>query len=264
MLLVDAINRWGVFVSGCLIWIPIAVWMVAVIHLWVGGDIEAPFALSAIGTGLAIIYFTINPPVDWLSPVLFAATIVTLALFVPIRRLATSHELKEVDYERLERAVEAYEQRPDNVAASLAAAELLFQYGQIGHAIALADKALVGANPAHYSREQRALAEWKALEVRNPSPIPECIRCGTSNAAGTLKCGRCGAPVLVDVVRGKVVPGALMHKLVTAWAVGTLVIVGIPVVFAYLHGSPILLAAGILAVGAIAVLVAVKGRVLES
>lgn len=264
MFLTEAINRWGVFASGCLIWIPIAVWVVAIIHMWVGGDIESPFAVSAILVGIAIIVFTVRPPVDWLSPVLFGATIVTMVMFWPIRRLALEHELKEIDVDRLERALDACEARPDNVASKLAAAEMLFKYGQLGHAIAMADTALTGANPAHFRKELAALAQWRAVAQRAASPVSACIQCGLTNPAGTIRCSRCEAPVLLDSVRGRVIKGNLMRKLITAWAVGTLVVVGVPTVFAYLGKQPILAALGILGIAGAAIVIGIKGRVLET
>ncbi|MGE0002517.1 MAG: hypothetical protein AB7F50_06165 [Fimbriimonadaceae bacterium] len=262
MFLGEAVGRWGVFVSGCLIWIPIAVWVVAIIHMWVGGDIEAPFAVAAIFVGLAIIALTVRPPVDWLSPVLFAGTIVTMVLFVPIRRLAMEHELKEMDGDRLERALDACIARPDNAASKLAAAEILFKHGQVAHAAALAESALAGANPAHFRTELTALAKWKAIVAKTGSEVDPCIRCGVKTLPGTLDCARCGAPVMLDSIRGRVVKGELMHKLVAAWAIGTLVVVGVPAVFGYLGKTPVLAGIGVLAIAALAIVIGIKGRVL--
>lgn len=264
MFLGEAINRWGVFLSGCLIWIPIAVWVVAVIHMWVGGDIEAPFAVAAIFVGLAIIALTIRPPVDWLSPILFAGTIVTMVLFVPVRRLAMEHELKAMDGDRLERALDACIARPDNSTSKLAAAEILFKHGQVAHAVALAETALAGANTAHFRTELAALAKWKAIVARTGSEVGPCIRCGAKNPPGTLECARCGAPVMLESVRGHAVKGELMHKLAAAWAIGTLVVVGVPAVFGYLGKTPVLAGIGVMVIAAAAIVIGIKGRVLAT
>jgi hypothetical protein len=249
------------FVSGCAIWLPLTVWLVCMVQWWVAGEVEAVFAVTAIGLGLGVGVMAIKPPVPWLSPVLLLIAVLTVALFVPLRKAVQEHQLTGIDAESLSRYIESLARQPDNLAARIHAGDLLFRAGHKGHAVALCRDAVAGLNPAVFRAEIQALRFWEANTRPDEIRAAPCLRCGVANEPGTLACVNCSAPVILDLVRGTTFQGDLAKRLVSIWIVGALVLGGIPVLFAYLSGTPALLIVGILLLAAVAVWIARIGGV---
>lgn len=262
-LLEQALSQPAVLVSGCLVWIPLGVWIVAMVQWSVAGEVEPLYAAVAILVALGLGLVTVRPPTPWLSPVLLLVVVLTCVLYVPLRKAVNDHALVGIEVETLRRSLEEVRARPDNVAARLRAGDVLFRLGRRGHAVALCEKAVEGLNPAVFRQEIQSVRMWRAQTPESELQPSPCLRCGTPNEAGSVVCVRCQGDFLLDAVRGTSFAGDLAKRLVASWIAGALVMGGIPLVFAYGAGSPIVVVLGLLAVAGLAVLVCVRGGVFQ-
>ncbi len=77
----DNITHTSASIIGCLAWIPLAVWIVAVVHWMIGGDIDPITGFAALFFAVALGYEAINPPVPELAPITDVAVLVTVIMF---------------------------------------------------------------------------------------------------------------------------------------------------------------------------------------
>ncbi len=219
----------GAFASGCLIWIPVSIWVISMIHWMVQGDIDAGFGFLGLCAGIALGALTVFSPNPALSPLLLAAAVSIVVLFPFVRSLVNRHALAQLDVEQVERSYEMLEQKPSNSAASLRLARVLYSRGIRGHAIRIAESAFQGMPSSFFQDEARMLQQWK-LQTTEPNEFRDlpCARCGELNSAGTLFCTRCKAPFLLDYARGRWVEGSAAQKLIATWFLAVVLLVAIP------------------------------------
>lgn len=258
-----ALSQPGVLISGCLVWIPLAVWVVAMVQWWVAGEVEAPYAAVSILVALGLGLVTVRPPTPWLSPVLLLVVVLTCVLYIPLRKMVNDHSMLGIDVETLRRSLNELQMRPDNVAARLRAGDVLFRLGRRGHAVALCQDAVEGLNPAVFRQEIQTVKMWRAQTPDSELVPSPCLRCGAQNQAGSILCVQCQGDFLLDSVRGTRFAGDLAQRLVASWIAGALVLGGIPLVFAYGAGSPLFTVLGLVAVAGLAVLVCTRGGVFQ-
>lgn len=218
-------------VAGCITWIFVVVWIMAMLHWTIQGDIDPPYGILGIVIGLGLGILSISPPAgkDFLTPVAMFAVVGSVALFVPLRTLLNRNELVSIDVDAIERAYEQLEERPNNVGARFKIAKLAYRRGLQGHAIKVAEDALKGMPQDFFTEEHKLVEMWKRQSTDDVSfkPIP-CVECSTNNPAGELYCKGCGAKFLLDQAKGKWIGRALARKLIAGWVALLGVFVGIP------------------------------------
>lgn len=245
----------ALFVIGCLVWVPIAICVIALIHWAVAGEIDVVLMILGIGACVALGYFTTNPPHPLMAPVLFFAVFATLVLFPFARRALHEREHLRLDAEQAEGAYAILRRSPMNLGARMKLARVLFVRGMAGHAIRVAEAALKGMPRQQFLDDHREVEKW-AWQVRDPAhyrPLP-CLHCRTMNPPGEIFCTHCGGPFLLDQLRGAWSAGGLGRKLIAAWILAVFAFVGIP--------SSALLASPLLAIGLIVAQVAAGAAVL--
>ena len=180
---------------GCFVWIPIAVWIISMVHWMISGEVETLFGLITIGVAIGLGMVAVNPPGPSLSPLIFCAVCATV-LFFPLARLAMNrHALASIDIEQLEKYYAALLARPDNAGALIRLAELLYIRGFPSNAIALGEKALVALPANLFRAEHKMVNAWKfQVSGRNSFAATTCLNCGHSNNPIDLHCQNCAAP----------------------------------------------------------------------
>ena len=68
--------------------------------------------------------------------------------------------------------------------------------------------------------------KWMKIQAQSFAPVP-CSECGTSNQAGEVFCVTCGAPFLLNRIKGKIMPSRVGRKLLAAWIVMVGTIAGV-------------------------------------
>lgn len=218
------------FASGCLIWIPIAIWIVALVNWMIMGEIDFGSGLFGILVAFVLGFLGLNPPDPNLAPLFFIAAIATVAL-APVTRSALSRsELSALEVEAIGRAYELLATKPDNFGAKFRLARSLYNKGIRAHAIAIANEALKNVPERLFPEEHRLLQQWKARESGHRDTLERirCFECGVPNFPGVIFCSRCGAPYLLDFAQGKWVKSTTVRRVLAAWVFAILCLVGIP------------------------------------
>lgn len=214
---------------GCIVWIPISVWIVSAIHWMVSADLEVLFGVLSIAIAAGLGILTVNPPVQGMSPWLCASTTASIVFFPAVRSSMNRRALGAIDVQQLERFYGALLKRPDNAGALIRLAELLYIRGFPANAIGLGEKALQSLPVNLFAAEHQMVQAWKQ-QVRGrslPTSTP-CLNCGYENKLDDLHCQGCGTPYIVDLAKGKWLARGSAKKLIAVWIGLVIAFVGIP------------------------------------
>jgi len=225
-------------ILGVIVWIPLTVWVMSLVHWMITADIDVPSGLLGMCAGFALAYFTLKPPIPILSPVFFGATWMTVLLYPAIKASLDKRALVAIDLESLDKAYSGLATKPDNVGLKLKVARLVYSRGLIGHAIVLAEDALKGMPEQLFQDELKMIAGWKA-GAGNPTKIRSlpCLECTFPNPAGRLHCEKCGAPFLLHHASGKWLGPNLAKRVVSGWFAGMALFIGVPMAISFLPQS---------------------------
>ncbi|HSI73310.1 MAG TPA: zinc ribbon domain-containing protein [Fimbriimonas sp.] len=232
MLLRDRIfTETGSFLLGCMIWIPLAIWVISLVRWMVSGEVDVVLGLPGILLGVVIGYVALVPPAPIFSAIAFVVVCSTVIMYPFMSKAMTTRSLKSIDMEDLERAYHALQLRPDNWAAKFKIATLLYNMGYPGHALRIAEACIATMPQTFFVEEHRQVMRWRMTPTHPKAFDPiSCIECGQSNPPGNVHCAACGSPFLLDRIRGKLLPSTLGKKLLAAWIVMVAVIAGLPLV----------------------------------
>ncbi|HJP83626.1 MAG TPA: hypothetical protein VJ835_08990 [Fimbriimonadaceae bacterium] len=222
-------NHPGSLVAGCAIWIPIGIWVLALVQWAIQGDVDvlSAFVGCLIGIGLGLLALTSREP--YMAPFILTAVVLTMLVFPAVRSSLNRRALDSIDAEAIERAYEALEQRPTNAPAKFKLAKVIYNKGLAGHALALAESAITQMPEATFPEENRILKSWRHYGSGSGTTGPlSCLSCGVANGPGLTHCRSCGARFLLDHARGAWIGKGLAKKLIFAWGAIMVALVGIP------------------------------------
>jgi hypothetical protein len=158
--------------------------------------------------------------------------LINLMIFLPYGiDQAARAELQGSDIDKLDRLHQEVTRNPENVSTYFAIADLVYEFGLPGHAVMIAETTLnrlstemdpiknQSVRDVFKSEESRA-REWRRrLTDRNAFKAVACPRCGYRNEPGTIACGKCRGPFLLDLAR-KIDPRVrIRSRLVLGWAI---------------------------------------------
>lgn len=215
------------FCFGFVMFIPVAVWVVSLIHWMIGGEVDSIVGTLGIFLALFLMGIAIRPPVQWLSPVIFVGMLLLAAVLPFVRRSMLERELRKMEMEKFERHVVALLERPDRTISRMEVARALRAWGYAGHALALAEP--IKAAPARMmDAEKREIRQWEAsFQPQHDKTIP-CLRCGFGGDPSQLRCPRCQSSYVVMYLRRQVVMPELAKKLMLGWILGVGLMLAIP------------------------------------
>ena len=212
--------------SGCLIWVPLGVWIIALVGWIIQGEVDA------LGGIAGILIALVMGGMAWVSPeqapYLLIGALSIVILFPIARALKDKRELAQIDLHQLERAYEQLSLKPDNVGAKIKIAKTLYDRGAHEHAAAVVEKAIKGLPKQIYEEEHRLVKQWRRGLVSNGSGELPCVVCNAKNKPGELFCYRCGAPFLLHYAKGHWVHPSVIRRLLVVWMAAMISIVGIP------------------------------------
>ncbi len=213
---------------GCLVWIPIAIWVYSLISAAIMGEIDGLTGIVGAFLGLALGVFVMIQPNPNLTPMLLLAVVSLMVLTPLLRRVKDNREFATMEVESVERAYEQLSLRPDNLGSVMRIAKILHSRGLTGHSIAIAEKVLKNFQTAIVADDWRTVRQWKAMATPESSrPLP-CLQCHVKNDPGNVYCVRCGCPFLLAYVRGQWAGPQMMRKLLASWVASVAALVGIP------------------------------------
>lgn len=214
---------------GVLIWIPLVVWMVSLIHWMIQGDMDGATGFMGLIIAGLMGYFSFAPPYPWIPPVFFGIVCVITMFYPSYKNFLDKRALLKIDIEQMEKAYDQLKDRQDNIGARVKLARLLFPRGLGGHSIVMVEQALAIMPVGLFEEEQKQVDQWKR-QLGNPKvyrAIP-CLECGIPNEAGRIYCKRCNAPYLLDHAKGRFLGPNLARSFLAVCGVAVMVILGIP------------------------------------
>jgi hypothetical protein len=217
------------FAAGCLVWLPVGVWVVALLQWTIQGDID--FISGLIGTliGITLGLFTMMPPDPTLAPLFFSVAVATVMLFPVLQRGYNRRALHQIDIDQLARAYELVGGNAGNVGARLKIAQIVYHKGLVGHAVGIGDKCLEGVPKKVFWNEIRMVNGWRySMTANEERRAIACPDCGYSNLPGDVYCGRCNGPYLLRHLRSGSIGNAGFRRLVAGWLITVLFIAGVP------------------------------------
>ena len=216
-------------VLGCTVWIPLMLWIIALIHWIIGNEIELVSGLLGIGVGLALGYMCLQPPVPFMQPVSYLSVWITLVAFPFVRAGLNQRELRAVDLHALERAYEVLNERPREAMGRFRLAQAAWKMGMTGHAIRIGEGCLPELDPKHFREEHMIVKGWhRQMAPAEMFADYACAQCGGACPPGRTHCPKCGAPFLLDRLKGVAAFGkGTGRKIVAAWAGGAGALAGV-------------------------------------
>lgn len=222
-----ASEPWSFF-GGILVWLPLAVWIVSLIGWMISGEIDSLVGFMGILLAIGLGALTMSPPDPRLSPVILGSVILTTLLFPTVQQVFVVRAHRSIDADVMERAYSSLRAMPANIGSEIKIASVIYDRGLPGQAIAIVERVLARAPQGVFEEERRMLSTWKArTPAQRLAQSIMCAACGASNPPGPVFCTRCGAPFLLDFMRGRLVAGGLAAKLVGSWLAAVAATVGI-------------------------------------
>lgn len=229
MLRDQLLNHPLAMLAGCVVWVPVAIWVVSLIHWAIQGDVDIVSALVGICVGLALGLTAITAKEPYMPPLILAGTLVTTIAFPMVRSALNKRALAQIDIEAVEKAYDQLRLQPGNAAAKFKLAKTIYNKGMPAHALAIAEDAIQSMPEAIFPEENKIIKTWRHYRIPSNQHGPlACMECGVYNQPGMTHCQRCRAPFLLDHARGAWVGRSLARKFVAAWVAIMVALVGIP------------------------------------
>lgn len=210
-----------------------------IVYKTIDGDIPVPMGLGSIVGIIGILMLTTRPPHPAIPAIVLVVALTLMAFFPFALAQLDKADLRSFDISRLERSFKALEMRPDNFASKLEVARALESQGLVHQAIAIAN-ATLDAIPSERDnvsnrslRDQFRDEDYKVkMWMRNAGKVPlyaadmRCKACNHENPLSAAFCEKCGHAFLLDAARKSDSRPTVMGKLVFAWALLALYLVG--------------------------------------
>jgi len=206
------------FLSGCLIWIPITIMVISLVHWLVAGEVDVISGLAGIWFCIWLGFVALKPPDPVYSPLVFVVAIATCIAYPFVRQGMIHREHRKIEVTELKRAYDSLAQRRDNPIAMFRIATQLHTLGFPGHALKIAESALSRMPMATFRHEHMKVKSWQAVRIdpNHFSPLP-CPDCGAANDPGNVFCQQCQKPFLLNRLRGGFFRGGNGKKVLAIW-----------------------------------------------
>jgi hypothetical protein len=214
-------------ILGLLIWIPVGAMVFMLISGMIMDEIEPIAGILGLAAALGLGVLGIKPPDPSMTPIIFTVAIGTWVLLPFLRTALNRREHVRMRIEAVESAYAALSEKQNNLGAQIRLAKALFDQGMVGSAVGIAEVALQGVSRRDYADELRMLKHWKHRLQPQDTQALRCQGCGNMNPRSEFFCQQCHRPYLLDYARGWL-KGFAFGKIVGAWAIAILLIVGIP------------------------------------
>lgn len=223
--------------SAIVVWLPVSIWVVSLIHWMIQGDIDVLLGVAGSIIGLGLGMLTVKPPDPSYSPIFLCAILAVMVLYPFLLKLLNDRAHSAIDVDLIRRAYEGIDENPNNFGARWRLAQQLYNRGVYGHALQIADDLLENADTDIFQDEIKILNRWK--EQIHPDEIRSlpCLECGNMNAPGEIYCSRCHSKFLLDYAKGKWLGYRSMRRLISVWIAAVSGLVGIPTALAGLRPS---------------------------
>ncbi len=215
--------------AGLAIWLPLGIWIIAMMQWAISGDIDVLTAIAGIAVAIGLGGTALLSKQPYMAPLIFGAVIVTMIVFPIAWRGLNKRELEQIDIDAIEKAYELLAMQPGNASAKFKLARMIYKRGMPGHALVLAEEAIQQMPQSFFPEETRIVKSWRHYRTRPELMNPlACLDCGHANRPGLTHCEACGARFLLLHAQGKWLGKGLARKFIIAWSCLIIALVGIP------------------------------------
>lgn len=246
--------------AGCLIWIPVAVGLVAMVGWMIQGEVDAAFGLICVIVLVTMGGLALVAPNQKMAPYLLIGAFSLVVLFPFVRSQKDKRELARIDLDQLEKAYDELKKNPRNVGARFRVAKLLHSRGIVDQAIVLAEESLKNVPRGVFEEEAQTLKKWKRQPIPQPVRGIHCLMCGHKNKAGTTFCMGCNGPLLLYYARGQWINPNLLKRVLLVWMALIVPLLGMPISRELLDpNKSVIISVFLLSISAVLVVLAVMG-----
>ncbi len=243
-----------------------AIGFLALIRFMVMKEMDFLPGIACLIGLLLLMVVAVASPGPWLACIILLS-LVSLMVFFPFAKRQLEYlDLREWNNSVVERCHSEIAQHPGNISAYFALAEALFEKGYAGSAIALSEMTLSGLSGVvdptkftsmrmNFRAEESRMNNWKKQHQGDQRLFADvrCPLCGFMNACGTLACGGCKKPYMLELARLSETKTGFIAKLCIGWIALGLAFTGIAFVGFTLTGPAVLIAilGGVVVIGGI-------------
>ncbi|MBL8049258.1 MAG: hypothetical protein JNJ45_11325 [Chthonomonas sp.] len=248
-------------VGGCLVWIPIGIWIYLAINWMIMGELEVLPGIFCICVAFSLGYFTANPPTPALGFVFMGTSVASLLAIPIIKSLTHARAMGSIHQDQIRGYCDTLRQRP-NPGTEFRVAASVWDTGDMRRAIAIGARVIPDLHKAHFSQEHREFEHWQMRgHIRADSLSGEtqvCTKCGATTNLSAIFCASCGDTLVLHSVTNS--SAGLVARLMLGWAITVGLIVGLPIVVVKLPGLAAIPVIVLVVAGAAYALVRLLGR----
>lgn len=240
-------ERPNAFVLGAMAFLPTCLAVYMVMTWVVMGEIDFAEGIAYLILIGFLVYLTINPPLDILSPIAFVALFLAvlaypLAGFIRDRKL-----LREITVDSVESCYQQLGLNPNDGLKLMRLARAMEELGFLANAIGLAERAISLLPDAAITNEKMDLRHWKSeLATARRQGSLKCLNCHNLPAPHLAFCDKCASPFLIDHAGGNSGGSDNVKHYALAFGIGLGLLIAVPALAALgpiqaLIGIPLLL-----------------------
>lgn len=215
------------FCFGAVMFIPLGIWFIMLVHGMISGDLEPWVGLLGVFAALGLLFLAVKPPNDIIPPIIFFGMILLAILLPFLRKSMNERELRMMDLEQLEKHMTAIIERPDRTISRMEVARRLADMGYVAHALALTEH-IKTAPIRQMEDEKREIRKWEFMLRPENSKVIPCLYCGNPGHPAALLCPHCHQPYITRYLRGSIMMPGLAKKLIFGWVLGIGLLLAIP------------------------------------
>lgn len=248
-LLPRIIERPNAFIFGCISIVLAVVVVTSMVGWMIMGELDPLVGIIASIVVIMVSYWTMQPPYDWMAPVLFFLLLGSFLAYPILTKWWNRQELKSIDADDVENLVEHLRLQPTNYLKMANLAQTLYDLRLVAYAIGIMHRALALAPKGVFTTERGKLKAWEdftPLDLRN---LIQCRHCGATPNPDDILCPKCQADYLGAHFRRGTMGHTGFRRTVVGWSTGLLLLFAMISVTAYgpmatIVGVPLMLFAG--------------------
>jgi hypothetical protein len=219
------------FAVGCVVWIPVAIWVYSMISWMVLGEIDVIFGTAAVGLALVLGFLTSSPTDPRMAPLFFVAIISMICVW-PFLLAGANARIEWISrIDEVERAYERLDSNAKDPGALFKLANALRKFGLEGAAIRMGEQSVAKLDKKYFGQYIEEVEKWKS-SIADPDPFrpTQCPACKMKNGPGIPYCPRCGEKQYLAIANQFWRPQSFAGRIIGAWIAGLSAAILIPLV----------------------------------
>lgn len=246
-------ERPNAFVMGLMTFMPACLAGYMVMSWVVMGEIDFFEGVAYLMLIVFLIYLTIDPPIDILSPIAFVALFASILVYPIAEALRNRKLLREITTDNIESCYQQLGLNPNDGLKMMRLARAMEELGFLTNAIGLGERAISLLPDAAITNEKMDVRHWHSelANAKRGGPL-KCLNCHNIPAPHLAFCDKCASPFLLIQAGGNSVDRNDVKHYALAFGIGLGLLIAVLALAALgpipaLVGIPVLLIVSALA-----------------